>query len=243
MTTAHRRRVAAARSTRWSTRTRPSRSRSSSAGGTRSTSARRSGSCSKAPFPTRAGLAAGDPGRDGALPALAAVARGRRARARRSRRRGEHARRAARDRRHAPPARPPPVAAAGCARSGASRLQPSATIVGNMAVRKQPTERGLELAWDAAPQVIEWVLRVSVRPDPRQDYVEGEAETLPGRRALVRGRARRASAPDPALRPRPRRQDRAPRRHLGADERQQRRPVEAAGDRELEGTARPTRPP
>lgn len=58
-------------------------------------------------------------------------------------------------------------------------LQPSATIVGNMAVRKQPTERGLELSWDAAPQVIEWVLRVSVRPDPRQDYVEGTAETLP----------------------------------------------------------------
>jgi hypothetical protein len=58
-------------------------------------------------------------------------------------------------------------------------LQPSATIVGNMAVRKQPTERGLELAWDTVPQVIEWVLRISVRPDPRQDYVEGEAETLP----------------------------------------------------------------
>jgi hypothetical protein len=59
-------------------------------------------------------------------------------------------------------------------------LQPSATIVGNMAVRKQPTDRGLELVWDAAPQVIEWVVRVSVRPDPRRDYVEGEAETLPG---------------------------------------------------------------
>jgi hypothetical protein len=58
-------------------------------------------------------------------------------------------------------------------------IQPSATIVGNMAVRKQPTDRGLELAWDAAPQVIEWVLRVSVRPDPRQDYVEGDPETLP----------------------------------------------------------------
>lgn len=58
-------------------------------------------------------------------------------------------------------------------------LQPSATIVGNMAVRKQPTEHGLELAWDAAPQVVEWVVRVSVRPDPRQDYIEGEAETLP----------------------------------------------------------------
>lgn len=58
-------------------------------------------------------------------------------------------------------------------------LQPSATIVGNMAVRKQPTEKGIELAWDAAPQVNEWVVRVSVRPDPRQDYVEGEPETLP----------------------------------------------------------------
>jgi hypothetical protein len=58
-------------------------------------------------------------------------------------------------------------------------LQPSATIVGNMAVRKQPTGRGIELTWDAAPQVIEWVLRVSVRPDPRQDYIEGEAKSLP----------------------------------------------------------------
>ena len=28
-------------------------------------------------------------------------------------------------------------------------------------------------------EVVEWVVRVSVRPDPRQDYVEGEAETLP----------------------------------------------------------------
>jgi hypothetical protein len=48
-----------------------------------------------------------------------------------------------------------------------------------MAVRKQSTARGLELAWDAAPQVTEWVVRVSVRPDPRQDYLEGESETLP----------------------------------------------------------------
>ncbi len=58
-------------------------------------------------------------------------------------------------------------------------LQPSATIVGNMAVRKRPIAKGLELAWDAAPQVTEWVVRVSVRPDPRQDYVEGKPETLP----------------------------------------------------------------
>lgn len=58
-------------------------------------------------------------------------------------------------------------------------LQPSATIVGNMAVRKKQTENGLELSFDAAANVAEWRLRVSVRPDPRQEYVEGEAVTLP----------------------------------------------------------------
>ena len=59
------------------------------------------------------------------------------------------------------------------------RLQPSATIVGNMAVRKKPTAKGLELAWDVAPGVTDWRLRVSVRPDPRQEYVEGETLALP----------------------------------------------------------------
>lgn len=58
-------------------------------------------------------------------------------------------------------------------------LQPSATIVGNMAVRKKSTGDGIELAWDVAPGVTEWTIRVSVRPDPRQDYVEGELLTLP----------------------------------------------------------------
>ena len=57
-------------------------------------------------------------------------------------------------------------------------LQPSATIVGNMAVRKRPTADGLELSWDPAPNVTEWTIRVSVRPDPRQDYVEGDAVRL-----------------------------------------------------------------
>ena len=57
-------------------------------------------------------------------------------------------------------------------------LQPSATIVGNMAVRKKPGGDGVELSWDAAPNVTEWTIRVSVRPDPRQEYVEGEALTL-----------------------------------------------------------------
>ena len=58
-------------------------------------------------------------------------------------------------------------------------LQPSATIVGNMAVRKKPTAEGLELTWDAAPGVTDWRLRVSVRPDPRQEYVDGETLALP----------------------------------------------------------------
>jgi hypothetical protein len=58
-------------------------------------------------------------------------------------------------------------------------LQPSATIVGNMAVRKKQAEQGLELSWDTAANVTEWKVRVSVRPDPRRDYVEGDIVTLP----------------------------------------------------------------
>jgi hypothetical protein len=57
-------------------------------------------------------------------------------------------------------------------------LQPSAMIVGTMAVRKKQTEHGLELSWDAAANVTEWKVRVSVRSDPRQDYVEGKLVTL-----------------------------------------------------------------
>ena len=129
--------------------------------------------------PDEGGLTAGDQGRDGALPPLPAVARGRRRSLRpwpASRRRTLAALRTIVATAVAAPPTPAPPPARPIRRLA---LQPSATIVGNMAVRKQPTERGLELAWDAAPQVIEWVLRVSVRPDPRQDYVEGEAETLP----------------------------------------------------------------
>jgi hypothetical protein len=58
-------------------------------------------------------------------------------------------------------------------------LPSPATIIGNMAVRKQQTPGGSELAWDAAPNVVEWTLRVSLRPDPRRDYVEGDVVTLP----------------------------------------------------------------
>jgi len=57
-------------------------------------------------------------------------------------------------------------------------LQPSATIVGNMAVRKKPTGDGVQLSWDTAQNVTEWTIRVGVRPDPREDYVEGDVLTL-----------------------------------------------------------------
>lgn len=58
-------------------------------------------------------------------------------------------------------------------------LQPSPTIIGNMAVRKVPTPEGVELSWDDVASVAEWKLRVSVRPDPRREYVEGDLVALP----------------------------------------------------------------
>ncbi|MEI7759450.1 MAG: hypothetical protein WCJ67_01635 [Thermoleophilia bacterium] len=58
-------------------------------------------------------------------------------------------------------------------------LQPSATVVANMTVRKTPGGPGVELLWETAPNVTAWTIRVSVRPDPRQDYTEGEIVTLP----------------------------------------------------------------
>ena len=74
---------------------------------------------------------------------------------------------------------PTPVTAAPPGPIRRLSLQPSATIVGNMAVRKKSADNGIELSWDGAPNVTEWTIRVSVRPDPRQDYVEGELVTLP----------------------------------------------------------------
>jgi hypothetical protein len=75
---------------------------------------------------------------------------------------------------------PAPIVATASGRRPVKRLslQPSATIVGTMTVHKKQTEHGLELSWDAAANVTEWKVRVSIRPDPRQDYVEGELVTL-----------------------------------------------------------------
>jgi hypothetical protein len=59
-------------------------------------------------------------------------------------------------------------------------LQPSPTVVGNLPVRKRRAPAGVVLEWSPAANVVEWVLRVSVRPDPRGGYEELEEVTLPG---------------------------------------------------------------
>lgn len=59
-------------------------------------------------------------------------------------------------------------------------LQPAASVVGNMAVRKRRTDAGVELSWDGAANVVEWTVRISSRPDPRSDYEELAELSLPG---------------------------------------------------------------
>lgn len=59
-------------------------------------------------------------------------------------------------------------------------LQPAPAVTGNLPLRKRRTPEGIALEWSRASGVAEWVVRVSVRPDPRADYVEQETLTLPG---------------------------------------------------------------
>jgi hypothetical protein len=59
-------------------------------------------------------------------------------------------------------------------------LQPSPTFIGNVPLRKRRTPEGVVLEWSPTSNVVEWVLRVSVRPDPRRDYEELEEVALPG---------------------------------------------------------------
>jgi hypothetical protein len=59
-------------------------------------------------------------------------------------------------------------------------LQPAPTFVGNVPLRKRRTPEGVVLEWSRTPNVAAWVVRVSVRPDPRRDYEELEEVTLPG---------------------------------------------------------------
>jgi hypothetical protein len=69
----------------------------------------------------------------------------------------------------APPERPP----------RRLTLQPAATIVGTLAVRKKRVGNGVEIAWSAEPSIRAWKVSVATRPDPRRPYLDGETATLP----------------------------------------------------------------
>jgi len=64
-------------------------------------------------------------------------------------------------------------------------LQPAASVVGNMALRKRRTEAGVELSWDPVAAVVEWTVRISARPDPRGDYEELIELSLAGNATLL----------------------------------------------------------
>jgi hypothetical protein len=81
----------------------------------------------------------------------------------------------ARARLAAPPT-PPPDAVPRPRPRAAFRAQP--TITGNMEVRRTATGDTVTLAWDAAPAVVAWDIRLSERPDARSDYVVREERTL-----------------------------------------------------------------
>ena len=57
-------------------------------------------------------------------------------------------------------------------------LQPAATIVGTLPIRKARLAVGVELSWDPEAKVNEWQVRIGTRPDPRQPYRDGEPTTL-----------------------------------------------------------------
>jgi len=58
-------------------------------------------------------------------------------------------------------------------------LRTRPTINANMDVRRQTDGEKFVLAWDAAPAVTGWEVRISERPDARGDYAVRETLTLP----------------------------------------------------------------
>jgi len=64
------------------------------------------------------------------------------------------------------------------ARRPRALLRSRPTISGNMEVRREGSAEAAALAWDAAPAVAHWEVRVSERPDPRGDYVVRETLTV-----------------------------------------------------------------
>ena len=59
-------------------------------------------------------------------------------------------------------------------------LRERPTITGNMEVRRESDGKAFVLRWDAAPAVLEWVVRVSERSDPRGGYAVLEERSLAG---------------------------------------------------------------
>jgi hypothetical protein len=72
----------------------------------------------------------------------------------------------------AAPAAPPP-------RALRSQLRTRPTITANMDVRREQAGDVHRLAWDAAPGVAGWEVRVSARPNPRAEYAVRETLSLP----------------------------------------------------------------
>jgi hypothetical protein len=79
----------------------------------------------------------------------------------------------------APPARAP----APLPRRATVRSKP--TITGNMEVRRETRDGSFLLAWDGAPSVASWEVRISERKDPRSDYVVRDLQTLPASQTSV----------------------------------------------------------
>src|SRR5579875_3024145 len=59
-------------------------------------------------------------------------------------------------------------------------LRTRPTITANMDVRREAPDGRHRLAWDTAPGVTTWEVRVSVRPNPRADYAVRDTQSLPG---------------------------------------------------------------
>lgn len=74
---------------------------------------------------------------------------------------------------------PPEAARPGPAPSRRAALRTRPTLTGNMEVRRERRAGAFVLAWDAAPTVASWEVRVSERATARDDYTVREEVTLP----------------------------------------------------------------
>lgn len=70
-----------------------------------------------------------------------------------------------------------PAAPAGPRRFGGFRARP--TITGTLDVRRAESDGTVTLSWEPLPAVKTWEVRFSRKADPRGDYVQAEALTLP----------------------------------------------------------------